>query len=61
MHSEDKHPDQYIIDVKSIDILKERMSKVSEFKPPVTELYKWRKFRQVKINKNEYWINTIIR
>jgi hypothetical protein len=49
-----KHPDQYIIDVKSIDILKERMSKVSEFKPPVTELYKWRKFRQVKINKNEY-------
>ena len=54
MHSEDKHPDQYIIDVKSIDILKERMSKVSEFKPPVTDLYKWRKFRQVKINKNEY-------
>ena len=49
-----KHPDQYIIDVKSIDILKERMSKVSEFKPPVTELYKWRKFRQVKVNKNEY-------
>ena len=49
-----KHSDQYIIDVKSIDILKERMSKVSEFKPPVTELYKWRKFRQVKINKNEY-------
>ena len=49
-----KHPDQYIIDVKSIDILKERMSKFSEFKPPVTELYKWRKFRQVKINKNEY-------
>ena len=49
-----KHPDQYIIDVKSIDILKERMSKVSEFKPPLTELYKWRKFRQVKINKNEY-------
>ena len=49
-----KHPDQYIIDVKSIDILKERMSKVSEFKPAVTELYKWRKFRQVKINKNEY-------
>jgi hypothetical protein len=27
----------------------------------VTELYKWRKFRQVKINKNEYWINTINR
>jgi len=53
-HSEDKHPDQYIIDVKSIDILKERMSKVPEFKPLVTDLYKWRKFRQVKINKNEY-------
>ena len=54
MHSKDKHPDQYIIDVKSIDILKERMSKVPEFNPPVTELCKWRKFRQVKINKNEY-------
>ena len=61
MHSKDKHPDQYIIDVKSIDILKERMSKVPEFNPPVTELYKWRKFRQVKINKNEYWTNTINR
>ena len=54
MHSKDKHTDQYIIDVKSIDILKERMSKVPEFNPPVTELYKWRKFRQVKVNKNEY-------
>ncbi len=27
---------------------------VPEFNPPVTELYKWRKFRQVKVNKNEY-------
>ena len=46
--------EKFITDVKSIDILKERMSKVSEFNPPVTELYKWRKFRQVKVNKNEY-------
>ena len=56
-----KHPDQYIMDVKSIDILKEKMSKVAKFKPLATELYKYRKFRQVKINKNEYRINTIIR
>ncbi len=53
MHSKDKHPDQYIIDVKSIDILKERMSKVPEFNPPVTELYKYR-FNRKKLNKNEY-------
>ena len=49
-----KHPDQYIMDVKSIDILKDKISKVSDFKPLATELYKYRKFRQVKINKNEY-------
>mgnify|MGYP003151150287 FL=1 len=49
-----KHPDQYIMDVKSIDILKEKMSKVPEFKPLATELHKYRKFRQIKINKNEY-------
>lgn len=42
------------MDVKSIDILKDRMSKVPKFSPPVTELHKYRKFRQVKINKNEY-------
>ena len=46
--------EKFITDVKSIDILKEKMSKVAEFKPPVTDLHKWRKFRQVKINKNEY-------
>ena len=45
--------EKFITDVKSIDILKERMKDVSEFHPPVTELYKYRKFRQVKINKNE--------
>ncbi len=46
--------EKFITDVKSIDILKKRMSKVPEFKPLVTDLYKWRRFRQVKINKNEY-------
>ena len=46
--------EKFITDVKSIDILKEKMSKVPEFKPLATELYKYRKFRQVKVNKNEY-------
>ena len=45
--------EKFITDVKSIDILKERMKDVPEFHSPVTELYKYRKFRQVKINKNE--------
>ena len=42
------------MDVKSIDILKDKMSKLPTSNPPATELYKYRKFRQVKINKNEY-------
>ena len=55
MHSEDKHPDQYIIDVKSIDILKKRMEEFSDMPvPDVKDLWKYRRFRNVKINKNEY-------
>ena len=53
MHSKDKHPDQYLIDIKSINILKDKMSKNPPFKPPATELYKYR-FNKKKINKNEY-------
>ena len=49
-----KHPDQYIMDVKSIDILKDKMSKLPKFNPSATELHKYRKFRQIKLNKNEY-------
>ena len=45
--------EKFIEDVKSIDILKDRMSKNPQFKPPATELYKWRRFRKVKVNKNE--------
>ena len=45
--------EKFITDVKSIDILKEKMSKNTQFKPPATELYKYR-FNKKKINKNEY-------
>ena len=45
--------EKFITDVKSINILKDKMSKSPQFKPPATELYKWRKFRKVKVNKNE--------
>jgi|TARA_B100000214_G_C23511814_1_gene420996 hypothetical protein len=45
--------EKFITDVKSIDILKEKMSKNPQFKPPATELYKYR-FNKKKINKNEY-------
>ena len=46
--------DEFIISIKSINILKDRMSKSPQFKPPATELYKYRRFRQIKLNKNEY-------
>ena len=45
--------EKFITDVKSIDILKEKMSKNPQSKPPATELYKYR-FNKKKINKNEY-------
>ena len=45
--------EKFITDVKSIVILKDKMSKNPQFKPPATELYKWRRFRKVKVNKNE--------
>ena len=45
--------EKFITDVKSIDILKDKMSKNPQFKPPATELYKYR-FNKKKLNKNEY-------
>ena len=36
------------------------MSKSPQFKPPATELYKYR-FNRKKLNKNEYLTNTINR
>ena len=39
--------------IKSINILKDKMSKSPQFKPPATELYKYR-FNKKKLNKNEY-------
>ena len=44
--------DEFIISIKSINILKDKMSKTPEFKPPATELYKYR-FNKKKLNKNE--------
>jgi|TARA_B100001057_G_scaffold491459_1_gene581748 hypothetical protein len=55
MHSEDKHPDEFIIAVKSIDILKKRMEEYKDMPvPDVKDLWKYRRFRKVKLNKNEY-------
>jgi hypothetical protein len=45
--------EKFITDVKSINILKDRMSNNPQFKPPATELYKYR-FNKKKLNKNEY-------
>jgi hypothetical protein len=54
MHSEDKHPDQYIMDVKSIDILKKRMEEFSDMPVPDTkDLWKYR-IGKKKLNKNEF-------
>jgi hypothetical protein len=50
----DKHPDQYIIDVKSIDILKKRMEEYKDMPVPDTkDLWKYR-IGKKKLNKNEY-------
>ncbi len=45
--------DEFIISIKSINILKDKMSKNPQFKPPATELHKYR-FNKKKLNKNEY-------
>ena len=47
--------EKFITDVKSIDILKKRMEEHKDMPvPDVKDLHKYRKFRQTKINKNEY-------
>ena len=62
MPTEDKHPDEFIIAVKSIDILKKRMEEYKDMPvPDVKDLWKYRRFRKVKLNKNESWTNTINR
>tara|TARA_S200002703_G_scaffold91244_1_gene78725 strand:+ start:324 stop:476 length:153 start_codon:yes stop_codon:yes gene_type:complete len=47
--------EKFITDVKSIDILKKRMEEHKDMPVPETkDLWKYRKFRQTKLNKNEY-------
>tara|TARA_R100001443_G_scaffold70733_1_gene79054 strand:- start:138 stop:299 length:162 start_codon:yes stop_codon:yes gene_type:complete len=51
----DKNADEFIIAVKSIDILKKRMEEYKDMPvPDAKDLWKYRKFRKVKLNKNEY-------
>jgi hypothetical protein len=47
--------EKFITDVKSINILKERMEEFKDMPVPnVKDLYKYRKFRNIKLNKNEF-------
>ena len=47
--------EKFITDVKSIDILKKRMEEHKDMPVPETkDLWKYRRFRKVKLNKNEY-------
>tara|TARA_B100000519_G_scaffold127921_1_gene110442 strand:- start:110 stop:262 length:153 start_codon:yes stop_codon:yes gene_type:complete len=47
--------EKFITDVKSIDILKKKMEEHKDMPVPETkDLWKYRKFRQTKLNKNEY-------
>ena len=47
--------EKFITDVKSIVILKKRMEELEDEPAPETkDLWKYRRFRKVKINKNEY-------
>ena len=47
--------EKFITDVKSIDILKKKMEEHKDMPVPKTnDLWKYRKFRQTKLNKNEY-------
>ena len=47
--------EKFITDVKSINILKERMEEFKDMPVPnVKDLYKYRKFRNKKLNKNEF-------
>ena len=47
--------EKFITDVKSINILKERMEEFSDMPvPDVKDLHKYRRFRNKKLNKNEF-------
>ena len=47
--------EKFITDVKCIDILKKKMEEFKDMPAPDTkDLWKYRRFRKVKINKNEY-------
>ena len=47
--------EKFITAVKSIDILKKRMEEHKDMPvPDVKDLHKYRRFRQIKLNKNEY-------
>lgn len=51
----DKRSDEFIIAIKSIDILKKRMEEHKDMPvPEAKDLWKYRRFRKVKLNKNEY-------
>jgi len=51
----DKQAEEFIRAVKSIDILKKRMEKHKDMPVPDTkDLHKYRRFRNKKINKNEF-------
>ena len=47
--------EKFITDVKSIVILKKRMEELEDEPLPETkDLWKYRRFRKVKLNKNEF-------
>jgi len=51
----DKHAEEFIRAVKAIDILKKRMEEHKDMPvPDVKDLWKYRRFRKIKLNKNEF-------
>ena len=51
----DRHSDEFIRAVKSIDILKEKMEEFKDMPvPDPKDLWKYRRFRKIKLNKNEF-------
>ena len=51
----DKSAEEFIKSVKSIDILKKRMEEFKDMPVPDNKRFnKYRRFRKVKLNKNEF-------
>ena len=51
----DKQAEEFIRAVKSIDILKKRMEEHKDMPvPEAKDLWKYRRFRKIKLNKNEF-------